>query len=760
MRKFMVLLMLSLIAPVHSAFVLTRNGNPAAEIIITANSQPAVKYAAEELKHWVKEISGAELPIVNQPGKAVNHIILAVNPENFTEDLSKLKDNDGYAIRQQGNAVYIIASCPKGVLNGVYKWLYKNTDIIWARPNPEFGTVFSNNPDLVFKDNNYIDIPAFVLRGWQMIGPNNHIPSNKWQYRNGSNWSVPTDYAKEREKYGQIFEYGGGHNLNGIYITEKKYYAEHPEFFPLKNGKRIRPSAFKHKAQLCFSNPEMIQAFIAELDARVKANPNYEIYRIMIEDNWLICECPECLEPIEIAGKTIDHKDKSFRSTQFFQFLNQVARHMRQHYPGKRILTFAYFFTEFPPYCQIEPNISISFCPIHKDSKFNLESPKNTATMAKFQGWLKVTNQLTWREYYGLVPPFPRPTDVIALADWKYISQFGINRTYSEMYTDAASNRMDGVKSWDANAMYFWVMANGSWNPTQNVMELRQEFLKRVFGDGAADVSEYYRLIEEQWFKSPGKSIWNDSGMGNWRKCVYRTGIEIPCRQALERAAGKVKNSNGQKMLAAIRNNFEENIQMIKNLQITAVKISGAPQFDPDFASGEWLKAIPADQFYINASLNPHTEKTALRVLYDDKNIYFGVKCFHKDVSKMYYRPPTPDKNIFPDGEGFEIFLAGVWKNRKHFTQMVFDPNNNRYSAVKPIKWTSQVQVTDDGWSGMITVPWREIGLNPDNTKSLNGLFVRQFMRSPQPGTAPARAAVLFGGNRHNQDAFHTINLK
>ncbi len=756
-----ILFCLSLIAvTLQGAVQLTENGKPAAEIIIDQAAHPAVKYAAEELRNWVKQISGAELAIVNAPGSAANKIILSAAPDKFPADLEKLKENDGYAVRTSGNTVYLFGSCPKGVLNGVYKWLFKNTDIIWARPNTEFGTIFSQNPTLNFQHTDYVDVPVYVLRGWQMIGPNNHVPSEEWQVRNGSNWSALTSFNKDRVKYAPIFEYGGGHNLVGLYIPEKKYFDKHPEFYPMKDGKRTRPSTHSASTQLCFTNPELLKTFIAEVDTRVKANPDYGTYRIMIEDNYILCECPECMKPITTPeGNIVNNKDKNFRSTQFFLWLNEIAKHFQVNYPEKRILTFGYFFTEIPPACKVEPNISISFCPIYKDSKFAIDAPNNKETMNRFQGWMPITNQLTWREYYGLVPPFPRPADVIALTDWKYVNQYGINRTYSEMYADAMGSRMDGIKSWDANAMYFWVMANGSWNPDQDVQAMRREFLKRVYGPAADDVGKYFSLLEEQWFKSPGKSGWNDNAWANWKKCVVQTGLEKTLRNHLESAAAKVTHPNAKKMLEGVRSNFEEYMTIAKEFQLTAVKVDAAPQFDPDFASGEWLKAVPNDKFFVNTSMKPHTDKTVLRVLYDDQNIYFGVKCDHADVKKMYYRPAT-DKNIFPDGEGFEIFLQGVWKGKTHFAQMVFDPANNRYSAVRPVKWTSQAQVTDTGWSGMATVPWKDIGLDPATAKVLHGTFVRQYLRAPAPGSAPARAAILFGGARHNMSSFCDIILK
>ncbi len=744
----------------YAAVPLTNNAQPSAEIVIGQDSHPAVQYAAEELQHWVREISGAELPIVNVPGGAATEIMLCVNPKEFPDDLAKLQGNDGYAVRQKGNTIYIFGTQPKGVLNGVYKWLYKNTDIIWARPNTEFGTVFTKNPNLEFKYNDYIDIPVYVLRGWQMIGPRNHVPSEEWQVRNGSNWSALNAYSKDRVKYAPIFEFGSGHNLIGVYIPEKKYFAEHPEFYPMRKGKRLRPSEFSNSVQLCFTNPELLKTFIKEVDDRVKTNSNYDTYRIMIEDNYNLCECPECLKPITLPdGKTVNPKDTNFRSTQFFLWLNEIARHLQKNYPGKRILTFGYFFTEPPPACKVEPNISISFCPIHKDTKFTLQSPKNKDTMDKFKGWLPITNQLTWREYFGLVPPFPRPTDVIALADWKYVNQYGINRTYSEMYADALGSRMDGTKSWDANAMYFWVMANGSWNPSRDVHEMRREFLDRVYGPAADDMEKYYRILEEQWFKSPGKSVWNDNAWANWRNCVVVPKLEDACRDCLERAAAKVIHPNGKKMLQGVRNNFEEYMTMAREFKLTATKVDKAPEFTPDFNTGEWTKATPNDKFFINGTMKPHTEKTVLRVLYDNTNIYFGVKCYHKDVKNMPYLSPTKG-NTFPNGEGFEIFLAGVWNGKPHFTQMAFDPSNNRYTAVRPVKWSSQVEITGDGWSGMATVPWKSIGLDPATTKTLHATFVRQFMKAKTVGIAPPRAAIIFGGARHLRGSFCDIELK
>ncbi len=757
MKKLPVLLTALLILGGCTHTRLTNNSRPEAEIIIDQDAHPAIVYAAEELQRWVREISGTELPSLNAPGNAKTRIVLCVNPKQFPDDLAKLNGNDGYAVRKTGNTVYLFGSQPKGVLNGVYKWLYKNTDIIWARPNTEFGTVFSKNPNLEFTHTDYIDVPVYVLRGWQMIGPPNHVPSEEWQVRNGSNWSALTSFNKDRVKYAPFFEFGGGHNLVGVYIPEKKYYGSHPEFYPLINGKRVRPSDYPASTQLCFTNPELLRTFIGEVDTHVKANSNYDTYRIMIEDNYNLCECPECLKPINIGGKAIAPEDKAFRSTQFFLWLNQIARHMQTKYPGKRILTFGYFFTEIPPHCPVEPNISISFCPIYKDSKQPMTGTNNKIWNEQFLGWTKIGANLTWREYFGLVPPFPRPTDVIALEDWRYANSFGINRTYSEMYADAIGPRMDGVKSWDMNSMYFWVMANGSWNPYRDVYEMRREFLARAYGPAADDVAEFYRITEDGWFKHPSISQWNDLCSASWRTSVVRPGTENQCRAALERALGKDLHPNARKMLTAMQKTFEEQIANAAGFSITASRTAAKPPFDPDFKSGSWANAEIADQFFTAAS-QPPLEKTAVRLLYDDANLYIGVKCHDKEPAKAFARPAGQKRDLWPAGDKFELFLTGA---DHEVYQIAFDINGNIYdSCNKDVKWDGNFQLerrtTADGWSALVCIPLKTLGFtNPENVAT-SAMFLRYWNHQQRK----TEVGIWRQGAPHNSASFGEVIFK
>jgi Domain of unknown function (DUF4838) len=710
---------------------LTKDGKALAEIVIDAKADKVMKYAASELQHWIKEISGAKLPIVRKPGGMEYKIFLKVNPPAFEADLVKLQGNDGYAVHEKGKELYLIASKSKGILNGVFKLLFKNTDIIWARPNVDFGTIFSKNSNLILTQTDYIDIPVFIVRGWQMIGP--RLTSEFWQARNGSNWSAATlNYNPKLAKFGNVLEYGGGHNLVKCYITGKKYFKKHPDFFPLIDEERVGPTP-KHKVQLCFMNPAMTTAFIREVDAKIRKNPDYDTYRIMIEDNYKLCNCPKCVKPIKLAdGKIIYKRDKAFRSTQFFLFLNQIARHMRKNYPGKKILTFGYFFTEIPPYCKVEPNISISFCPIYKNSKATMQSYRNTKTRKKFMGWLKNTRNLTLREYFGLCGPYPRPVDAIAIADWRYVNKLGINKTYSEMYSDAVGRRMDGVKTWDLNSMYFWTLANACWNPYQDVKTLRKEFLKRVYGKAADDVGEFYSVLEKSWHKVDDISRWNDKAGFVWRRSVEEQNLAGKCRKLLESAAAKVLNVKSRKMLNALRAAFEEQVRIGKAFSTTAKKVDKKPVFAPDFNLKEWKKAPAAAKFVISNNTFSR-EKTSIKILYDKTNIYFGIKCFDKKPGQAYARPAGQPRDKWPAGDKIELFVTGYDKLGKvSCNQIVLDINGNIYdSQNKNINWNAdfalKCKVTANGWSAMLTLPFKEINVDLNKNPQIKVMFVRYW---------------------------------
>lgn len=602
------------LSPAKQPLTVTKEGKPAAEIIITKDAPAPIVNAAKEFRHWIKAISGAELPIINAPADMpvkLNFTCAAEILAKYPEDAKKLEGNDGYAVRTEGNTIYLFASQPKGVLNGAFKLLFHNTDIIWARPNVEFGTLFTPNPNIEFKYISHIDIPRFLMRGWQVAYGIGDVEF-KWSVRNGANWtSWSTSKVKANDDWGMWKEAYYGHNVIGRYLQPKKYFKDHPEFYAARKGKRIDPHT-RNASQLCFSNQEMLKAFIPEYLASVALRPDATMHGICIEDNGICCDCPSCIAPITLPeGKILTVKDNNFYSTRFFMFLNQVAKALKEKYPEKRVSTFAYLFTEEPPAVPIEDNIDVMICPIYKNVKFPVTTPENETTWAKLRGWLKLTQNIIMYEYYGLTKDYPRPVDISAAIDYKYEYENGIKLAHSEICSDNEKRpntdtwRDRSIACWNCNSMYFWVLTNLDWNPYADVHKLRQEYLKRVFGPAAPDVAKYLTLTEKAWRASTEQSTWNTPSDASWES-LAKLNLIPECKEALDRATAKNLSPNSRKMLDRLKLSFTDN-DYLKTYQI----------FQEKYKKWEANKAA-----YKNLVINGNFETAKDKVSMQEKDLF------------------------------------------------------------------------------------------------------------------------------------------
>ncbi|NLF62261.1 MAG: DUF4838 domain-containing protein [Lentisphaerae bacterium] len=768
-RSVVVVMALTSLAS-QGAVELARGGAAVAEIVVAEGAAPAVAYAAEEMQRWVEAISGAKLPIVKQRSQAATAaVVLAVKPEDasFADDLARIGTTDGYAARTRGSEVHIVATCPKGVLNGVYRLLRRNSDIIWARPNADFGTVYTRKPDFSLASTDYVDVPVYTQRGWQMHAGRNS-EQYEWLFRQCTNRSAAHGrVSPENARYGMIASCVPHHNLTGVYITGDKYYDAHPEFFPLVKGERLDPRKNRLRTQLCFTNENLKEVFWQELDALIQANIEYDSYGVHIEDVWPTCECPSCLVPITLPnGDVLKPEDDNFRSTQYFSWLNGLAAKVGQKYPGKMLSSFAYFFTETAPGVAVEPNISISYAPIRKDSRGSILESRNAVTRANMSLWLAKTSAISWREYYGLYCAYPRPIDAVAMEDWRYLhATGGVERTFSELWADMATARHpDGAAFWDFNAPYLWVTANGVWNPYESVAALRGEFFSRVYGAAALEVAEFYRLTERAWFALKGASLYNDASLPLWRRGILEGGLEEACREALTRAAALVPEGNGAKMLAALRTSFETQVERAKvNMGgvLRAAKAKAPLPMDPDFKDPSWL-TYPVREFFLKNGDRPKAS-TQVKMLHDQKNLYLGVKSFDARPGEAFAKPSGQPRDVWPPGEKIEIFLTGKDSQKNDcYYQIVFDVNGNIYDALgRDASWNGdfslEQKTTNDGHSAVLTVPFKTINLQSAAEKATLEILV---VRYASHGEENSEVSTLYNGRHHKPETFTRIELR
>ena len=172
--------------------------------------------------------------------------------------------------------------------------------------------------------------------------------------------------------------------------------------------------------------------------------------------------------------------------------------------------------------------------------------------------------------------------------------------------------------------------------------------------------------------------------------------------------------------------------------QLQAIRIVDAPTVDGNLNEVDWQNAPIATDF-IQDSPNPGEpapQKTEVRVLYDDVALYIGAICHDSDpqniVRDLSQRDNAPNTDLFGiaidayqdgvNGTNFIITAAGVQMDAK------LSSNNDDYNwnAV----WTSEVQITDEGWVIECKIPFSALRFPNKEVQKWNINFGRNIRKT------------------------------
>ncbi len=149
----------------------------------------------------------------------------------------------------------------------------------------------------------------------------------------------------------------------------------------------------------------------------------------------------------------------------------------------------------------------------------------------------------------------------------------------------------------------------------------------------------------------------------------------------------------------------------------TRIEPSQAPVVDGDLADPIWSKAQAIEEFYQlePAEGAPPSERTVVRILYDENNLYFAIMAFDDgavtarikqrdggidsdDIIRIYLDPDMTRRN----GYIFEINPLGA--RREGLIQ-----NNTDVLYQWNTLWSAKARILKDGWSTEVAIPFRSI---------------------------------------------------
>ncbi len=158
------------------------------------------------------------------------------------------------------------------------------------------------------------------------------------------------------------------------------------------------------------------------------------------------------------------------------------------------------------------------------------------------------------------------------------------------------------------------------------------------------------------------------------------------------------------------------------NIKIKAVFVEKGPKIDGNLTDSVWRKAEVFSNFKM---VEPETgvepsEKTVLRILYDRKNLYFGIMCYDKSPEKISANSMKTDER----GRSNDIIriLLDTFQDKRNAYVFFVNPKGARsdglafgehFSLNWDGIWDAKTKITRDGWSVEIKIPFKTISFNP-----------------------------------------------
>ena len=465
--------------------VLAERGKAAAfTIVIPKTARASVKYAAEELRDYVRGMTEVELPVVADHGNdAKKAIYIAPDTSRLSSHVSRpsFKDDDSFRIYADRGNLYVTGG-KRGVLYGVYELLETYGGVGWFS---SWRTVVPKRDRFAVPANlDDAQSPAFAMRSTSWWDVRAHSPTNVQNVAFAAHLRLNGDRNIPRgeagEKYGGApYFFGGGlgacHTFNSL-LPPKKYFRDHPEWFSEVKGKRTDV-----RTQLCLTNPDVLRMVTSNVLERIRRDPDAPFYGVSQNDWRGYCECTNCA--------AVDAEEESHAGT-MVRFVNAIAEAVEKEFPDKFIETLAYQYTRKPPkITKLRHNVIPCLCTI--ECEFNRPfgvstNAANVSFESDIKGWSSQTRNLylwdyttDFAEYLNVLP------NVYTLGpNLRFFRDNGVKYVYEQGCGQGRHADFAELKA--------WLIAKFEWNPDQPVEPLLDRFFEGYYGAAAPYVRQYF----------------------------------------------------------------------------------------------------------------------------------------------------------------------------------------------------------------------------------------------------------------------------
>ncbi len=451
-------------------------------IVVDADASESEKWAAQELQKSLSAVSGLSLPVVNVADATGRPAIIVgwndLTRQRVAANTPAPKPTDeAFTYFNADGDIVIYGGQQRGTMYGVMAFLENELGVRFYTPDV---TVAPKRDAFTFRLLNHSEAPGIRVRNdfyYEAFNPT-------WAAHNRVNGAM-----NSRQQPGGVEGYWSVHTFYPL-LSPEEFFESHPEYFSLIEGKRIH-----ERAQLCLTNPDVLDIVTDRLKQRMRENPGNLIYSVSQNDWHNACECDNC--------QAIATKEES-ESGPVLWFVNQVAERVEKEFPDKFVGTLAYQYTRKPPKT-IRPrdNVVIRFCSIECCFAHDFVScPQNESFMDDLNGWAEIAPRIYVWDYVvsfsNYVMPFPNfsvlKSNIQTLRDHHAIG----------IMEQAAYQSRGG----EFSELKAYLIAKLLWNPEADVEPIIDDFMYGYYGRAGQYIREYFDLVQNLVTPDTHFTIW------------------------------------------------------------------------------------------------------------------------------------------------------------------------------------------------------------------------------------------------------------
>lgn len=388
----------------------------------------------------------------------------------------------------------IIASLTEaGALHSVYEFFDRYVNVRWLAPS---ATV---TPRAAFTLNE-IDLPFRPCFFYRSIGYSNRWSTDAAEYRRAHKLEAPS--PPEGLVTGTFF----------VLLPPDRFFADHPEYYAEIDGGRTTTLPFaesKGPHQLCCTNPETVEALVAELLTLLRApadtldaarRARRETVLTQGGENLLViapmpwpgaCECVDC--------RALEKKEGS-AAAPLLLLVNRVAEAVERAFPDARyrVATLCSGVRRRPPATlRPRPDVAVYLSTDGCDMGRPLDdaaSPPNAAFIRDLKAWAAISRDLRIWDHAGNLenPLRPHPDLHVFRRNFLCYDQNRVSGVHvqTRAYGVNAPAEIDTLRA--------YVVAKALWDPDFPWEQARDDFLTRYYGPQGAAVRNALALIAER----------------------------------------------------------------------------------------------------------------------------------------------------------------------------------------------------------------------------------------------------------------------